>query len=171
MSMTGTIRGNRMTKRKIIKDAIYTRRYIYNFHFHLIWVTKYRNQTFTSEKLTNEMEKILIQVAKDNDIEIEKMEVMPDYVHVLISFPPSKAATSVIKALKGRSAFIFLKRHPEIRQSKYWGGHLWSPSYYMSTLGNMSKDVVEKYVNDQKYNEEQKKKRPSGRKRTYPSHD
>ena len=34
-----------MTKEKI-KDAIYTRRYIYNFHYHLIWVTKYRNQTF-----------------------------------------------------------------------------------------------------------------------------
>ncbi|QIX58662.1 hypothetical protein HCY95_01098 [Limosilactobacillus fermentum] len=30
-----------MTKEKI-KDAIYTRRYIYNFHYHLIWVTKYR---------------------------------------------------------------------------------------------------------------------------------
>ncbi len=27
-----------MTKEKI-KDAIYTRRYIYNFHYHLIWVT------------------------------------------------------------------------------------------------------------------------------------
>ena len=30
-----------MTKEKI-KDAIYTRRYIYNFHYHLIWVTKIR---------------------------------------------------------------------------------------------------------------------------------
>ncbi|MFR0560667.1 transposase, partial [Limosilactobacillus mucosae] len=24
----------------------------------------------------------------------------------------------------------------------------WSPSYYMSTLGNMSKDVVENYINN-----------------------
>ena len=100
-------------------------------------------------------------VADDNDIMIEKMEVMPDHVHVLISFPPSKAPTSAIKALKGRSAFIFLRRHPEIRQSQYWGGHLWSPSYYMSTLGNMSKEVVEQYINNQKYNET--KKRPNGR--------
>ena len=39
----------------------------------------------------------------------------------------------------------------------YWGGHLWSPSYYTSTLGNMSKEVVEKYINDQKYTETNKK--------------
>ena len=103
------------------------------------------------------MKDILRMVAKDNEIVIEKMEVMPDYVHVLISFPPSKAPTSAIKALKRRSAFIFLKRHPEIRQSQYWGGHLWSPSYYMS------KDVVENYINNQKYNALQKKKRPNGR--------
>ncbi|MDM8263207.1 IS200/IS605 family transposase [Ligilactobacillus salivarius] len=148
-----------MTKEKI-KDAVYTRRYIYNFHYHLIWVTKYRNKTFTTDALANEMKEILSGIAEANKIVIENMEVMPDHVHMLISFPPSKAPTSAIKALKGRSAYMFLKRHPEIRQSQYWGGHLWSPSYYMSTLGNMSKDVVERYINDQKYNET--KKSPNG---------
>ena len=39
----------------------------------------------------DEMKDILRIVAKGNEIVIEKMEVMPDYVHVLISFPPSKA--------------------------------------------------------------------------------
>ncbi|MEE6700065.1 IS200/IS605 family transposase, partial [Limosilactobacillus fermentum] len=36
-----------------------------------------------------------------------------------------------------------------------------SPSYYMITLGNMRKEVVEQYINNQKYNET--KKRPNGR--------
>ncbi|MDM8263598.1 transposase, partial [Ligilactobacillus salivarius] len=47
---------------------------------------------------------------------------------------------------------LFLQTHPEIRQKQYWGGHLWSSSYYLGSLGNMSKDVVERYINDQKYN-------------------
>ncbi|MBM6957415.1 IS200/IS605 family transposase, partial [Ligilactobacillus salivarius] len=64
-----------------IKDAIYTKRYVYNLHFHLIWCTKYRNKIFTNEKLSNEMKDILQRVADDNEIVIEKMEVMPDHVH------------------------------------------------------------------------------------------
>ena len=56
---------------------------------------------------------------------------------------------------------VIVMAKEEIRQSQYWGGHLWSPSYYMSTLGNMSKEVVEQYINNQKYNET--KKRPNGR--------
>lgn len=148
-----------MTKNNAkIKDAVYTRRYVYNFHFHLIWCTKYRNKTFTTDELSNEMKQILQEVADNNDIVIEKIEVMPDHVHLLISFPPRKSAVQVIQALKGRSAFIFLQRHPEIRKSQYWDGHLWSPSYYMSTLGDMSKDVVERYIDNQKYNESQKEK-------------
>ena len=73
-----------------IKDAIYTKRYVYNLHFHLIWCTKYRNKTFTDDKLSNEMKEILQRVADDNEIAIEKMEVMPDHVHMLISFPPRR---------------------------------------------------------------------------------
>ena len=93
------------------------------------------------------MKEILWQVAENNEIVIEKMEVMPDHVHVLISFPPSEVPTSAIKALKDRSAFIFLRRRPEIRRSQSWSGHLRSPGYYMSTSGNMSKETVEKHIN------------------------
>ena len=107
-----------MSKDKI-KDAVYTRRYVYNFHFHLIWVTKYRHKIFTTDELSNEMKEILWQAAEDKEIVIEKMEVMPDHVHVLISFPPSEVPPSAIKAFKDRSAFIFLRRHPEIRRSAW----------------------------------------------------
>ncbi|MDC2828944.1 IS200/IS605 family transposase [Limosilactobacillus mucosae] len=145
-----------MTKEKI-QGSVYTRRYVYNFHYHLIWSTMYRYQIFADKKLANEMTDMLQMIAADNNIAIEQMEVMPDHVHVLISFPPSKAPTSAIKALKGRSAFIFLKRHPEIRQSEYWGGHLWASSYYMSTFGSMSKEVAENFISNQKYNAYPKK--------------
>ena len=52
-----------MTKEKI-QDAIYTRCYIYNFHYHLIWATKYRHQTFSTKELADEMKDILRMVAK-----------------------------------------------------------------------------------------------------------
>ena len=133
-----------------IKDAVYARGYVYNFHFHLIWVTKYRHQTFTTPQLVAEMKGILQRIADLNEIIIEKMEVMPDHVHLLISFAPKHSATNVVKAFKGGSARLFLANHPEIRQSQYWGGNLWSRSYYMSTLGNMSKEVVKKYIDEQR---------------------
>lgn len=65
------------------------------------------------------MEKILNHIAELHDITIEKMEVMPDHFYMLISFKPKYSATNVIKALKGGSARIFLRHHPEIKQKQY----------------------------------------------------
>ena len=133
-----------------LDDAVYARGYVYNFHFHLIWVTKYRNATFTTPALVNEMKDILRYIADLHDITIEKMEVMSDHVHMLISFKPKYSATNIVKALKSGSARIFLRNHPEIKQRQYWDGHLWSRNYYMGTLGNMSKEVVERYIANQR---------------------
>lgn len=135
-----------------LDDAIYKRNYVYNFHFHLIWVTKYRNLAFTTPELVSDMKIILIRIAELNEVTIEKMEVMPDHIHMLVSFKSKYAPTNIVKAFKGASARMFFEKHPEIKRQKFWGGHLWSHSYYMSTLGNMSKDVVERYIQSQKKN-------------------
>lgn len=138
-----------MQKKERVPDAIYERNYVYNFHFHLIWVTKYRNPAFTTPELVCDMKSILSKLAADKEISIEEMEVMPDHIHMLISFKPKYAPSDIVKYLKGHSAKQFFEKHPEIRDYEFWGGHLWSHSYYMSTLGNMSKEVVEQYIRNQ----------------------
>lgn len=138
-----------MKKKERIQGACYERNYIYNFHYHLIWVTKYRQEVFTTPELTDEMKDILWKLSTKIDVLIEEMEVMPDHIHLLVSFKPKYAPTDVVKALKGHSARQFFVNHPEIRDAKLWGGHLWSHSYYMSTFGNMSKEVVTQYIRNQ----------------------
>lgn len=135
-----------------IQDAVYSQCYVYNCHCHLIWCTKYRNQIFTTADLASKMKDLILKTASRNDIRIEKLEVMPDHVHAMISFRPSKSVSEVVKTLKGNTGHAFLRDHPEIREQKCWGGHLWSSIYYIGTVGNMSKDTVERYINDQIYN-------------------
>lgn len=138
-----------MQKNERIGRTVYERSYVYNFHYHLIWVTKYKKPVFTTPVLIDEMKTILKDLSAVNEILIEEMEVMPDHIHLLISFKPKHAPSSIVKYLKGHSAKLFFQNHPEIRDSSFRGGHLWSHSYNMSTLGNMSQEVVEKYIRNQ----------------------
>ena len=75
------------------------------------------------------MKRILQRIAKLNDVTIEQMAVMPDPVHMLISFKPKYAPTNIVKTFKGTSARMFFEKHPEIKRQKFWGGHRWSHSY------------------------------------------
>ena len=138
-----------MKRKERIDGAVYERNYVYNLHYHLIWVTKYRNPAFTTPELVQEMKDILNREASLIDVIIEEIEVMPDHIHLLINFKPKYAVTDVVKSLKGHSARVFFKNHPDIKNNKFWGGHIWSHSYYIGTCGKMSKDVVEKYIRNQ----------------------
>ena len=122
---------------------------MYDFNFHLVFVTKYRKVIFTNEALRDDMKAILKQLAYDIHIQIEHLEVMPDHVHMMLSFPPNMTPSDVVKNLKGSDARLWFKQHPETKQLLY-GGHLWSPSYFMSTIGNVSKDIVASYIESQK---------------------
>lgn len=140
-------------------SAIHERGYVYNFHYHLVWATKYRREIFTTPELVADMLKILQTTANDNEITVEQAEVMPDHVHMLLSFKPKYAPANVVKILKGASARTWFVTHPETKKI-LWGGHLWSPSYYMGTLGDMSKETVANYIQNQR-TERGKAGRPS----------
>lgn len=72
---------------------------------------------------------------------------MPNHVHLVISFPP-KFAPSIVKSFKGAVASEWFKCHPEDK-TKLYKGHLWSPSFFMRTVGVVSKETVLKYVKNQ----------------------
>ena len=143
-----------------IKDAVYMPGgYVYNCHYHLIWVTKYRKQIFIDNDKCQAMIDLLTKIAKLNNITIEEIEVMPEHIHLMISFPPKLSITNVVKAFKGGSARLWFKKYPETK-ALLWGGHLWSRSYYIGTVGDMSNEVVKRYIQNQRSN-----KANSGRKK------
>lgn len=121
---------------------------VYDFHYHLVIVTKYRKEIFYGKKRHDEIISILQNIAKNKGIIIEHIEAMPDHIHMMISFPPNLAPSSAVKSVKGVSAREWFKSHPEDKKI-LWGGHLWSPSFFMSTVGNVSKEIVANYIKNQ----------------------
>lgn len=119
-----------------------------DFNFHLVLVTKYRREIFTTTEKHDRMIAILKRIAKNKEVFISHIEVMPDHVHLMVSFPPKLAPSDVVKSLKGTSAREWFKQFPETKKL-LWGGHLWTGSFFMSTVGNVSKDIVAEYIENQ----------------------
>lgn len=76
------------------------------------------------------------------------MEVVDDHVHLLISAPPKLSISSVVKILKGRSGFLYFKEYPSTKKDLY-KGHLWSGSYFVSSTGGVTLDIIKKYIENQ----------------------
>ena len=125
-----------------------TRTNLYRTTYHLVWVTKYRKVIFTTLNRREAMMEMLSLIAENNDMTILESEVMEDHIHLVVSFPPNKSISTVMKALKGASAREWFQQFPETKK-ELWKGSLWSGNYFVSTVGNVSKEVVMQYVQDQ----------------------
>ena len=127
---------------------IETRTSVYDFHFHLLFVTKYRKSIFDTTEKQEELKTLLSSFAEKNGSTIENVDVMPDHVNLVISFPPKIAPSSIVKSFKGAAAREWFKLHPEDKQRLY-KGHLWSPSFFMQTVGIASQEAVTEYIENQ----------------------
>lgn len=128
---------------------------VYNINYHIIWSTKYRNKWMTVV-LEDEIKQILHNIASENGFCIEHLEIgLDDHVHLLVSAPPKLSATAMVKCLKGTSSFRLFRLHPELKRF-YWndkGKHIWSPSYFVESIGTTNSDAVAKYIDEQRSKE------------------
>ena len=119
----------------------------WNCKYHIVFAPKYRRKEFYGYRRL-EIGAILRELCSWKGVNIISAEVCPDHVHMLISFKPKYAASSIVKALKGASARAWFRQYPATKKL-LWKGHLWSPSFFMSTVGNVSEKIVKKYIEDQ----------------------
>lgn len=125
------------------KSLQYKRRYAFRINYFVAWKTNQHSLTFTTPELVNDLTTILYEIANANQIQIKSLQINPCYVQMTISCLPHKSIVDALKALKGRSATLFLKQHPQVSSDT----HLWSHTYLAVSLGNYDRNDLLSYLN------------------------
>jgi len=114
----------------------------------VVWSTKYRKDVLTGD-IANYCEKVFNEIAEEFEFQIIQSEVMPDHVHLFITAHPKKAPGDIVKKLKGISGRKLFYTFPELRNT-FYKNQIWNPSTYYGTAGNITKDTIQKYIENQK---------------------
>ena len=125
------------------------RGYVYSIQYHLVWCVKYRRKILTIE-IEKDLIEILNKIAKDNNFEILECNGDLDHIHLLINCSPQHYIPDMIKALKGVSARLLMKKYGEYINEILWGGHLWNPSYFIATVSENTEKQIREYIQNQK---------------------
>lgn len=119
---------------------------VYNIGYHIIWCSKYRKKLLTGD-IETRLKDLLLYKANENGWIIEKLETMPDHIHIFIKATPSDSIGHIVGQLKGYTSNV-LRKEFKILRTKV--PTLWTRSYYAETIGNISQGVILKYIEDQK---------------------
>ena len=72
---------------------------------------------------------------------------MPDHVHALVECDPQFGIHRVVKRMKGRSSHHLRAKYAWLRSRL---PTLWTNSYFVSTVGSVSLETVQTYIQNQK---------------------
>ncbi len=112
---------------------------------HLVCVTKYRRSVFTLESLAL-IEESFLDVAKKMGFQILEFNGETDHIHAVIEYPPKLSISQIVNSLKGVSSRMYGKAG---FKKPYGKDALWSPSYFVSSVGGAPIEVLKKYVENQ----------------------
>jgi len=77
-------------------------------------------------------------------IEVLELNIQSDHVHLMLSIAPKYSISSLMGYLKGRLSTRLFHRYEKLGK-RYWGRHLWSRGYCVSSIG-LNEEEIRKYV-------------------------
>ena len=121
---------------------------VYGLEYHIVWCSKYRKNILVPN-VEKRVFELLNNYATNNDFKILSMNGDLDHIHLLIEATPNTVIPNIVKGMKGITARTLIKEFPEIQKQLY-GGHVWSPSYFVCTVSENTEHNVKKYIESQK---------------------
>lgn len=119
----------------------------YSIEYHIVWTTKYRYKVIEG-KIAERLREILRQSCNKRGITIIRGSIGKEHIHMLVSCPPNISVSEMIKYLKGRSSKKLQEEYKSLRK-RYCGQYLWSPGYFCRSVGNVTKEMIQEYIENQ----------------------
>ena len=79
----------------------------------------------------------------DEDIEVRKVNVQIDHVHIVMVIPPRVSVASVIKYMKSMSGKKLKEKFGFMKNTIYARGGIWSRGYCVSTVRLNEKAIMD----------------------------
>jgi putative transposase len=119
---------------------------VYVCRYHVVFCPKYRRKVLTPP-IDERLRTILAEQVDRWGQDLIEMDVMPDHVHLLVGCDPQFGIHRLIKLLKGTSSH---QLRGEFSALKRRLPSLWTNSYYVATVGGVTLEMLQRYIESQK---------------------
>ena len=120
---------------------------VYDLKYHIVWVTKYRKPVLRGE-VAERVRELIREICKVNDVEILKGHISKDHVHIFVSVLPHLSVSQLAQSMKGKTSRKMLMEYKSLSRA-FWGRHMWARGYFAASSGNVTDEVIMKYIEQQ----------------------
>ncbi len=118
---------------------------VYSCHYHVICCPTYRRTVLTDTVAAHMKELVLAKQADDGYTVIE-MDVLPNHVHLLLDVDPRAGINGIVGKMKGFTSHKLRNEFPWLKKRV---PTLWTRRTFISTVGAVTRDVVQQSIENQ----------------------
>ena len=121
---------------------------VYGLYYHIILTVKYRKKLL--DTYDSFIKSVIMTVATNKNFQIEKMESDRDHIHILVSAKPNISPYAIVSAIKQKTTYELWQTYPAELARQFWKEHVfWTKSYFINSIGSVSKEAIERYIANQ----------------------
>lgn len=121
---------------------------VYSLQYHLVQVIKYRKKALDNEKIVDLLKLKINEISTRFQVDVIDIGCDLDHFHMIFKSKPTLDIPKYLNAIKTITSREIRKTFPEIK-NKLWGDAFWSPSYFLATTGQVTLELLNKYVENQ----------------------
>ena len=121
---------------------------VYALQYHFVQVIKYRRQVFNDEKVVDFLKQKVREISERFYVEVLNIECNKDHFHMIFKAKPTLDIPRYINAVKTITSREIQRNFPKVKE-KLWKGVFWSSSYFLATTGQVTLDVLKRYIERQ----------------------
>lgn len=119
---------------------------VYSCQYHVIFCPKYRRAVL-EDAVARRLKEMILEKQTEYGYAVMGMEVMPEHVHLLLDVDPRVGINNVVAKIKGYTSHELREEYPWLKKRL---PTLWTRSKFISTVGAVTLDTVQKYIADQR---------------------
>ena len=124
----------------------------YDLKYHFVFTPKFRGKVFVTEKVKNELRRILETICKWKHWEILELNIQEDHIHLCLLATPRDSVSYIMQIIKGKSS-AWMKKKIKKKHGLYERRSLWARGYFVSTIG-VDEEIIKRYVRHQHHHNE-----------------
>ena len=119
---------------------------VYSCQYHVIFCPKYRRAVL-EDSVARRLKEMILEKQAEYGYAVMSMEIMPEHVHLLLDVDPRVGVNNVVAKIKGYTSHELREEYPWLKKRL---PTLWTRSKFISTVGAVTLDTVQRYIADQK---------------------
>lgn len=122
---------------------------VFSLNYHFVQCVKYRKKALVDDGIIDLLKQKIREISQTFEVNVLNIECDKDHFHLLFKGKPTLDIPKYINAMKTITSREIQRNFPKVKKM-LWKNAFWSRSYFLATTGQVTLDILKKYVEGQR---------------------